>query len=277
MLKTSQFKKILIHLVLIIGVIFTVFPFLWMILTSLKTLSESMAIPPVILPKSMQWSNFSEALKKIDFILLYKNTALYAIFTTIGQVVMCTMAGYAFARLDFPFKNIIFVLIMSVLMVPGQIFLVPQFQIMNKLRLLNTITALVLPSMFSAMGTFLMRQFFSQIPKELEEAARIDGSGQFKIFFDICLPIVRPGIVTLIITCLLYTWNNLMWPLIVNTLPAKQTLAVGLANMASTGQYTVNFPVYMASALLSIWPMILLFAIFQKQFIESLAQSGMKG
>ncbi|MCI5972082.1 MAG: carbohydrate ABC transporter permease, partial [Anaerococcus sp.] len=149
MLKTSKFKKILIHLVLIIGVIFTVFPFLWMVLTSLKTLSESMAIPPVIFPSSLQWSNFSEALNKIDFILLYKNTALYAIFTTIGQVVMCTMAGYAFARLDFPFKNFIFVLIMSVLMVPSQIFLVPQFQIMNKLRLLNTITALVLPSMFS--------------------------------------------------------------------------------------------------------------------------------
>ena len=162
-------------------------------------------------------------------------------------------------------------------MVPTQIFLVPQFQIINKLGLLNTITALILPSMFSAFGTFLMRQFFSQIPKELEEAARIDGSGQFKIFKDICLPIVKPGIVTLVITCLLFTWNNLMWPLIVNTLPEKMTLSVGLANLSATGHYAVNYPVYMASALIAIWPMILLFAIFQKQFIESLASSGMKG
>ncbi|MSS77460.1 carbohydrate ABC transporter permease [Anaerococcus sp. WCA-380-WT-2B] len=267
----------MIHVVLLIGIVFTVLPFLWMILTSLKTLSESMQIPPKIFPSSPQISNFSESLSKLNFPVLFKNTVLYAVITTIGQVTMCTMAGYAFARIDFPFKNAIFILIMSILMVPSQIFLVPQFQIMNKLRLLNTITALVLPSMFSAFGTFLMRQFFSQIPKELEEAARIDGSGQFKIFKDICLPIVKPGIVTLIITCLLFTWNNLMWPLIVNTLPEKQTLSVGLANLASTGQYAVNYPVYMASALISIWPMILLFAIFQKQFIESLATSGMKG
>ncbi|MCW6679366.1 carbohydrate ABC transporter permease [Anaerococcus sp. NML200574] len=276
-MQIKGYKKIILHFLLILGVIFTVFPFLWMILTALKTLSESMAIPPKIFPASPQWSNFKEALNTINFPTLFKNTVIYAVVTTIGQVTMCTMAGYSFARIEFPFKNAIFVLIMSVLMVPTQIFLVPQFQIINKLGLLNTITALILPSMFSAFGTFLMRQFFSQIPKELEEAARIDGSGQFKIFKDICLPIVKPGIVTLVITCLLFTWNNLMWPLIVNTLPEKMTLSVGLANLSATGHYAVNYPVYMASALIAIWPMILLFAIFQKQFIESLASSGMKG
>lgn len=276
-MQIKGYKKIILHFLLILGVIFTVFPFLWMILTALKTLSESMAIPPKIFPSSPQWSNFKDALNTLNFPTLFKNTVIYAVVTTIGQVTMCTMAGYSFARIDFPFKNAIFVLIMSVLMVPTQIFLVPQFQIINKLGLLNTISALILPSMFSAFGTFLMRQFFSQIPKELEEAARIDGSGQFKIFKDICLPIVKPGIVTLVITCLLFTWNNLMWPLIVNTLPEKMTLSVGLANLSATGHYAVNYPVYMASALIAIWPMILLFAIFQKQFIESLASSGMKG
>lgn len=268
-------KKILIHIILIIGVIFTVLPFIWMILTSLKTLTESTMIPPQIFPSQPQFQNYKEAMEIMNFPTLYKNTLLYTVITTIGQVIMCTMAGYAFAKIDFPGKNVIFVIILSVLMVPGQIFLVPQFQIMNKLGLLNTITALVLPSLFSAFGTFLMRQFFLKIPDELEEAAKIDGSGTFKIFVDISLPLVKPGIVALTITCILFTWNNLMWPLIVNTLPQKYTLSVGIANLS--GQHFTNYPVYMASAVLAIWPMILAFALFQKQFIEGLASSGTKG
>ncbi len=268
-------KKILIHVILIIGVILTVFPFIWMILTSLKTLSESTMIPPKIFPSTPMFENYKEAIDIMNFPTLYKNTIIYTIVTTLGQVIMCTMAGYAFAKIDFPGRNVIFVIILSVLMVPTQIFLVPQFQIMNKLGLLNTLTALVLPSLFSAFGTFLMRQFFLKIPTELEEAARLDGSGTFKIFKDICLPLVKPGIVALTITCILFTWNNLMWPLIVNTLPQKYTLSVGIANLS--GQHFTNYPVYMASAVLAIWPMILAFALFQKQFIEGLANTGTKG
>ncbi|MDD7045284.1 MAG: carbohydrate ABC transporter permease [Peptoniphilaceae bacterium] len=271
----KSLKKLLIHTILIIGVIFTIFPFIWMILTSLKTLTESTMIPPKIFPEKPMFENYSEAIEIMNFPTLYINTILYTIITSIGQVIMCTMAGYAFARINFPGRNIIFVIILSVLMVPSQIFLVPQFQIMTKLGLLNTISALVLPSLFSAFGTFLMRQFFLKIPVELEEAARLDGSGTFKIFKDICLPLVKPGIVALVITSILFTWNNLMWPLIVNTLPQKYTLSVGIANLS--GQHFTNYPVYMASAVLAIWPMILAFALFQKQFIEGLANSGTKG
>lgn len=271
----KSLKKLLIHTILIIGVIFTIFPFIWMILTSLKTLTESTMIPPKIFPEKPMFENYSEAIEIMNFPTLYINTILYTIITSVGQVIMCTMAGYAFARINFPGRNIIFVIILSVLMVPSQIFLVPQFQIMTKLGLLNTISALVLPSLFSAFGTFLMRQFFLKIPVELEEAARLDGSGTFKIFKDICLPLVKPGIVALVITSILFTWNNLMWPLIVNTLPQKYTLSVGIANLS--GQHFTNYPVYMASAVLAIWPMILAFALFQKQFIEGLANSGTKG
>ncbi|WP_243344487.1 carbohydrate ABC transporter permease [Anaerococcus sp. AGMB09787] len=271
----KSLKKLLIHTILIIGVIFTIFPFIWMILTSLKTLTESTMIPPKIFPEKPMFENYSEAIEIMNFPTLYINTILYTIITSIGQVIMCTMAGYAFARINFPGRNIIFVIILSVLMVPSQIFLVPQFQIMTKLGLLNTISALVLPSLFSAFGTFLMRQFFLKIPIELEEAARLDGSGTFKIFKDICLPLVKPGIVALVITSILFTWNNLMWPLIVNTLPQKYTLSVGIANLS--GQHFTNYPVYMASAVLAVWPMILAFALFQKQFIEGLANSGTKG
>lgn len=265
------------HIALIIGVIFTVIPFVWMIITSLKTLPEATAIPPTLLPKISKWENFLTAFDTLNFKILYFNTFMYAIFTTIGQVILCTMAGYSFARLDFPFKKTIFILIMSILMIPNQIYIVPQFEIIRKLGLLNTITALILPGIFSAFGTFLMRQYFSQIPIELEEGAKIDGANQFQIFFEICVPNVIPGITTLIITCLLFTWNNLMWPLIVNTIPQKQTLAVALANMSSTVQYVLDWPVYMASSILAILPMIVLFAVFQKRFIESLATSGLKG
>ncbi|MDO4593947.1 MAG: carbohydrate ABC transporter permease [Tissierellia bacterium] len=268
-------RKIILHIVLLIGVVFTITPFLWMILTSLKTLGESTTIPPTIFPKDPQFSNYKESIEIMNFPTLYKNTIIYTIITTIGQVIMCTMAGYAFARIKFPARNFIFVLILSVLMVPNQIFLVPQFQIINKMGLLNTITALILPSLFSAFGTFLMRQFFLKIPVELEEAARLDGSNTFKIFKDICLPNVKPGIIALIITCILYTWNNLMWPLIVNTMPENYTLSVGIARLS--GQHFTNYPVYMASAVLAVWPMILAFAIFQRQFIEGLQTSGTKG
>lgn len=274
-MKLSRNKKILRHILLIIGVVFTIFPFVWMVLTSFKTLSEATMVPPKIFPETMRVENYSEAFNSMNFLTLYKNTLLYAITTTIGQVVFCSMAGYAFARLKFPFKNAIFLLILSILMVPGQIFLVPQYKIIQKLGLLNSISALVLPGLFSAFGTFLMRQFFSQIPIQMEEAAKLDGASRFKIFYKICLPIVKPGVVTLIITCFLFTWNNLMWPMIVNSLPAKYTLAVGIATLS--GQHSTNYPVYMASAVLSIWPVILLFAIFQRQFIESLAGSGTKG
>ncbi len=185
------------------------------------------------------------------------------------------MAGYAFARIDFPGRDIIFIIILSVLMVPGQIFLIPQFMIIKKLGLLNSIPALILPGLFSAFGTFLMRQFFMTLPKELEESAILDGCNQFQIFWKIMLPLVKPGLVALAISTCLYCWNSLMWPLIVNTSVDKMTLSAGLASLQ--GQHSTNYPVMMAGTVLAIWPMILAFIIFQKQFIEGIASTGTKG
>jgi len=268
-------KKILIHLVLIIGVITTAIPFIWMILTSLKTLGESTQIPPKIFPSVPQWSNYKEAMDTLPYVKFYYNTIVYTIVTTIGQLVFCSMAGYAFARIDFPGKNIIFVLILSVLMVPGQIFIIPQFMIIKKLGLLNSISALILPSLFSAFGTYLMRQFFMGIPKELEEAAVLDGYNRFQILWKVMLPLVKPALTALAISTILYCWNSLMWPLIVNTSIDKMTLAAGLASLQ--GQHSTNYPVMMAGTVLAIWPMIVVFLIFQKQFVEGMAFTGTKG
>ena len=272
--KRTQINKIIIHLLLILGAIITIIPFVWMILTSFKTLGESTIIPPTIFPKQMQWENYKEAMRTLPYGKFYLNTIVYTMLTTIGQIVFCSMAGYAFARIDFKGKNFIFVLILSVLMVPGQIFLIPQFMIMKKLGLLNSITALVLPGLFSAYGTFLMRQFYMGIPKELEEAARLDGCNHFTIFWKIMTPLVKPGIAALAITACLYCWNSLMWPLIVNTSIDKMTLSAGLSTLS--GQHGTNFPVAMAGTVLAVWPMIILFAIFQKHFVEGMASTGSK-
>ena len=150
-------KKFFIHLVLILGVIITIIPFLWMILTSLKTFGESTQVPPVIFPKKAMWSNYAEVLKTLPFKDFYLNTIISTVAKTAGQLVICSMAAYVFARIDFPFKNFIFMIVLSVLMVPSQIFLLPQYMIIQKMGLLNTITALILPGLFSAFGTFLLR------------------------------------------------------------------------------------------------------------------------
>lgn len=273
--KVKTPNKIIIHIILALGAILVVTPFIWMILTSLKTLGESTQIPPKIFPDKLQWSNFKEAFKTLPYGKFYVNTIVYTIVTTIGQLVFCSMAGYAFARIEFPGRDIIFVIVLSILMVPGQIFLIPQFMIIKNLKLLNTISALILPGLFSAFGTFLMRQFFMVLPKEVEEAAILDGCNQFQIFWKIMLPLVKPGLMALAISTSLYCWNSLMWPLIVNTDLTKMTLSAGLSSLQ--GQHATNFPVMMAGTMLAIWPMIIAFIIFQKQFVEGIASSGTKG
>ncbi|WP_461615400.1 carbohydrate ABC transporter permease [Clostridium sp. Marseille-QA1073] len=274
-LNLNKNKKILIYFILIIGVITTAIPFIWMILTSLKTLGETTQIPPKIFPSSPQWSNYKKAIDTLPYGTFYYNTIVYTIVTTIGQLVFCSMAGYAFARIDFPGKNFIFILILSVLMVPGQIFIIPQFMIIKKLGLLNSIPALILPGLFSAFGTYLMKQFFMNIPKELEEAAVLDGYNRFQILTKIMLPLVKPALTALAISTMLYCWNSLMWPLIANTSIDKMTLSAGLASMQ--GQHSTNYPVMMAGTVLAIWPMIIVFLIFQKQFVEGMAFTGTKG
>ena len=271
----SNTKKLFVHLALLLGVGVTVFPFLWMVLTSFKTVGEAMQIPPTFFPKQFLVAAYGQIITGLPFARVYLNTIISTVVTTIVQVMFCSMAAYAFARIEFPFKNVIFVLILSVLMVPGQIFLIPQYQIIQKLGLLDTIPALFLPNLFSAFGTFLLRQFFMSLPKELEEAAFLDGCSRYQIFWKIMLPLTKPGIVSLVIFTAKFAWNDFMWPLIVNTSPKMMTLGPALSTLQ--GQYTTKYPMQMAGAVMAVIPIIVLFFIFQKQFIEGVAQSGIKG
>jgi len=220
----------------------------------------------------------SAARTRIFPLSTYKNSQksiLSAVITTVVQIVFCSMAGYAFARIEFPFKNFIFVLLLSVLMVPGQIFLLPQYQLIQKMGLLNTIPALFLPNLFSAFGTFLLRQFFMSMPQELEDAAIVDGCNRFQIFGRIMVPLIQPGIAALTIFTFKFAWNDFMWPLIVNNSMDKLILGPALSTLQ--GQYTTQYPMQMAGAVLAVIPLVVIFFIFQKQFIESVATSGTKG
>ncbi len=273
--KNSFFSgKFIIYLILSLGAIIMVIPFIWMILTSIKTFGETTQIPPIIFPHIPQWKNYSEVLRSLPFGHFYLNTVISTVCKVFGQLVFCSMAAYAFARIEFPAKNIIFLALLSILMVPPQVFLIPQYRIIQQLNLLNTLPALILPGLFSAFGTFLLRQFFMTIPKELEEAALLDGCNHFQIYYKIMLPLIKPALVALGIFTALWSWNDLLWPLIINSSLDKLTLTAGLAFMQ--GQFLTNYTLLMAGAVLGIWPMILLFIVFQNYFIEGIALTGTK-
>lgn len=274
MLKEKKRKKWLIHFILVLGVLAMILPFVWMILTAGKTLEESVLIPPKIFTAQYQWGNFKEVFEKLPFVSFYWNTALMIFFRIIGSVLFSAMAAYACARLKFPGRNLFFGLVLVQMMIPTQIFIIPQYLMVQKLNLLNSVPALVLPGIVSAFGTFLLRQFFMSLPDELEEAAKLDGANIWQIFFKIMLPLARSGLIALAIFTGLFAFKDLMWPLIVNMSLDKMTLSSGLANLQ--GQYVTNYPQLMAGSLLAIWPMVLLFIIFQKKFIEGISTSGGK-
>ena len=273
-MKKIKKGNLLIHIVLILGAVIMVLPFVWMVLTSFKTLAESTQMPPKIFPDSLQLSNYTEVMRLLPFDKFYINTILMLLFRVIGSVLFSAMAAYAFARLNFPGKNFFFSLVLLQMMVPGQLFIIPQFLLVQKLGLLNTVTALVIPGIVSAFGTFLLRQFFMGIPKELEEAAKLDGCSIGRTFFSIMLPLANSGLVALGIFTALFAFKDLMWPLIVNMSIDKMTLSAGLASLQ--GQFSTNFPQLMAGSLLAVWPMLLIFVIFQRKFIEGIATTGGK-
>jgi len=264
-----------IHLVLVLGAVCMVGPFLWMVLTSLKTMGQSTQVPPILVPWPLKWSNYADAVGTLPFVQFYLNTTIATMAKTAGQILLCSLAGYSFARLRYPGRDVLFILTLSLLMVPGQVYLLPQYMIMKWAGWLNSVTALIVPGLFSAFGTFLLRQFFLTLPRDVEEAARIDGANPLQIYWHIALPLARSAMVALGIYVAVWSWNDFMWPMIVNDSPAKMTLSAGLASLQ--GQYGTNYPILMAGAVLAVWPMLLLFGFLQKQFIEGIALTGSKG
>lgn len=267
-------RNLTVHIILILGAVVMVFPFFWQLMTAFKTYAGSISVPPQFIPDPWDFSNFGEVFDTLPFGQMFLNSVLLTIGRTVGQVILCTMAGYAFARIPFRGRNVVFVIFLSVLMVPSQLYLLPQFEIMQMLGWVNSLQGLVIPGIFSAFGTFLMRQFFMSMPRELEEAARIDGANVWQVFQKIMLPLAKPGIVALTIFTVLWSWNDLLWPLVITTDPEKMPLSVGLVQLVT--QYGTKFPVLMAGALLASIPMLIAFMVLQKQFIQGIAFSGGK-
>jgi len=266
--------KFFIHLTLIIGALAMIIPFLWMILTSGKTQAESTMIPPQIFPEKFQWENYSNVWDALPFVSFYWNTGVMIAGRVLFSTLFSAMAAFAVAKLEFPGKNLFFMLVLTQMMIPAQIFITPQYLLVQKMGLLDTTLALIIPGIVSAFGTFLLRQFFLQLPDDMMEAAKIDGASIGQIFFKVYLPLARSGLVSLSVFTALFAYKDLMWPLIANISQDKMSLSAGITTLQ--GQFTTNYPQLMAGSVISIIPMVILYIIFQKQFIEGIANTGGK-
>ncbi len=272
----QRLNKFIMYLVLVIMAIIMLVPFVWMILTALKTNQEAISVNPFyIFPQNgWHWENFATVWKSYNFLTLYKNTLLMIFFRVVCACLTATMAGYAFGRLNFPGKKIMFALVLIQMMIPSQIFIIPQYLMVSKMGALNTTFGLVFPGIVTAFGTYLLKTGYQGLPKDLEEAAAIDGCNIGQRFLRIMMPLTRSSMVSLGIFTALFAFKDLMWPMIVCTKAETTTLSAGLAKMQ--GQYGSDYPTMMASAVLAIIPMIVIYVIFQKQFVEGIATSGGK-
>lgn len=268
-------SKLMVHLILIAVVISMLMPFIWMILTSFKTTTEATQLDPFVLfPAQWRLDAYSEVMRNTNFPILYFNTFVLIAFRVICGLLFSAMAAYAFAHLEFPGRDFLFGLVLFQMMIPSQIFIVPQYLMVDSMGMRNTLFALVFPGLVSAFGTFLLRQFFMGLPKSLEESALLDGANVGQTFFSIMLPLAKSGMVALGIFTALFAFKELMWPLIINTQADMATLSSALSKIQ--GAYTVNYPQLMAASVLSIWPMVVIYAFFQRQFIQGIATTGGK-
>lgn len=275
MKKQKTLAMIGIHCFLILVALGMIVPFVWMVLTSFKTVTESTQMTPFqILPKEWQVKNYTEVIRNNNFVILYFNTIMMMVWRIVSSVLFSAMAAYAFARLEFKGRNVLFGLVLFQMMVPPQLFVIPQYLMINDLGMRNSIFALVFPGLVSAFGTFLLRQFFAGLPKELEEAAELDGCNIGQTFFKVMLPLAKSGLVALGIFTALFAFKDLLWPLIVNSEADAATLSSALSKIQ--GAYAVNYPQLMAASVLAIWPMVVIYIIFQKQFVQGIATSGGK-
>ena len=263
------------HLVLIPIAVVMPIPMVWMLVTSLETLNETRHFPPVLLPHALVPGNYTQVLQQAPFARWFVNTMIVTVATVAGNLLFCSLAGYAFARIKFFGREVVFILLLATLMIPLQVVMIPTFIIVKDLGLINTLNALIVPNLANAFGVFLLRQFFRTLPVELEEAARIDGASRLSVLFKIVLPLSGPVLATLAVITFLWTWNDFLWPLITIYTPNNMTLQLGLTEFQGTHQTATNL--LMAANVMSLLPVLLLFFLAQKYFIRGIATSGLKG
>jgi multiple sugar transport system permease protein len=274
--RTSQIvSTVVLHTILIIGAIIMVVPFLWMVVTSLETTAQAFAIPPSFIPNPVMWDNYPQSFTALPFDLAYMNSAIVAVSVTVFQLITCSMAAYAFARIKFPGREIIFFVFLATMMIPFQLTIIPIFLTMKKLGLLDTLLALILPpALFSAFGVFLMRQFVLGLPMELEEAAIVDGANRWTIFWKLILPLLRAPLAALGIFCFIGQWNNFFTPLIMLNSPSNFTVPLMLNQFR--GQYATEWTLVMAGSVIAVLPLLIVYILAQRHIIAGIAMTGLK-
>jgi multiple sugar transport system permease protein len=270
------------HLVLVPATLVLIFPFVWLVVTSVETPGEALHFPPILTPHVLRFANYPDAFKAAPFGRFFINSTAVAVTTVASNLVLCSLAGYAFARLRFLGRGALFVVIMMTLMVPFQVTMIPQFIITKWLGIhvlagvgIDHIGALILPNAATAFGIFFLRQFFRTLPIEYEESARVDGASRLKVLWRIVLPLSVPALATLAALTFLDSWNNFLWPLIVVTSPDQMTVPLGLATFQ--GAHSTEWPLLMAGNVMSLLPMLVIFFAAQRYFVRSVAATGLAG
>ena len=281
-------RRAVSHVILIIGAVVMLLPFAWMLSTSVKSPDQLFTVPPTWLPRPLQWDNYAKAMGAGNFARYALNSLLLAITNLVSNVLLAALAGYAFARLRFPGRNVLFVLVLATLMVPYQVTIIPLFVIVRHIPLfggndligqggigwINSYWGLIVPGAVGAFGIFLLRQFFQTLPVELEDAARIDGAGEFRIFWQIMLPLAMPAVATLAIFSFQAGWNAFLWPLLITTTDDMRTIQLGLTVFVQ--QYSTQWNQLMAATVVATVPVILVFGLGQRLLVRSIAFTGLK-
>lgn len=275
--RQEQVLNVTAWVLLTIGAVLSSVPFIWMVSTSLKGLDEVYMFPPTFIPENVIWRNYVEAFRRVPFATFFFNSGYISLSVVLGQLFTCSLAGYAFARLRFPGRDTIFLLYLATMMVPFAVLMIPLFITMRTLDWVDTHLALIVPAIVSVFGTFLMRQFMSTLPRELEDAARIDGCNFFRLYWRIILPLTKPALATLGILAFMNTWNDFLWPLIVISSITKKTLPLGLLMFQEQSAMKTPWNLVMAAATFSVIPILIIFTLGQKYYVQGIVTSGLKG
>ncbi|HRS51240.1 MAG TPA: carbohydrate ABC transporter permease [Candidatus Marinimicrobia bacterium] len=268
-------KDILLHILIYALALATIAPFIWMLLTSVKDIGDIFVYPPKWLPSKFHFENYRRAFQAAPFGRYYLNSLLVALTVTIGQLITCSMAAYAFARLQFKGREVLFYIFLGTMMIPYQVTMIPSFMVLYWLGWIDSYKAMIVPGLASAFGTFLLRQFFLTIPKELEEAAYIDGCGKFRVLWQIIIPLSKPALATLAIFTFMGTFNDFIWALIVVNSDHLRTVQLGLAIFRD--RYITDWDLLMAGSVMATLPILIVFFFAQKYFIKGITLSGIKG
>lgn len=275
--RRTQLGNISAWLILAIGGIMMMIPFLWMVSSSLKTIDEIYTFPPQFIPVKLQWNNYVEAWTLLPFDRFFLNSVIVSFCVVLGTLFTSSLAGYAFGRLRFPGRDKIFLIYLSTLMIPFAVRMIPLYVEMQSFGWIDTLWPLIVPAIFTPWGTFLMRQFMVTLPKELEDAGRIDGCSFFRVYWSIILPLTKPALATLGIFTFLTSWNDFLWPLIIISSLDNKTIPLGLVAFQSRMAMKTPWELIMAAATFSVLPILIAFIFGQKYYVRGIVTSGIKG